>query len=487
MPGPYDWIMLAFLFALGASAGSFLNVVVLRLPDIDIPADATLWQSFRKQLHGLSYPPSHCPKCGYQLRWYDNFPVLGWIWLGGKCRKCKLPISPRYPLTEALVGLLFAGFYATFFLLGPAWGPPTPVQRAGVEVRVESLPREVHYGMATPAEEEAALAELIPGFAIPPGAQISSAWLEESAAAGRIEVVAAFRLPASLEDDWPVFAVVLLLTWCLVAASLIDFGHYYIPRWLSYLPAIAGLLVHTLWDQPGAPLSLMVGPVACAWAVGAGAGWLLGLVMLRKGLLRRSFRDGMPLLESERDAAGHEEPTAEEWREIKALTRREIGWELLFLLLPIGLGAACAVFAVHGPGQGIWESLAGSRAASAFCGSLLGGLVGGGVIWIVRVLGSLGFGREAMGLGDSDLMFGIGCCLGAGIAGIALFPAAIVGVVFAVGRLLMRSRHEIPFGPYLAIASLGMVVVWNGFYDWISPSFEGLRQLLGPAGPILGL
>lgn len=485
MPAPFDWIMLAFLFALGASTGSFLNVVVLRLPDIRIPENAGLWESFRRQLHGLSYPPSHCPKCNYQLRWHDNFPVFGWVWLGGKCRQCKLPISPRYPLTEALVGLLFAGFYMTFFLLGPAFGPPTPVREAAVEVSAEALPDEVRFGLAPPQEEEAALRGLMPDYMIPPGAQVSDVWLEDASTAGQIRVVAGFRAQATPADHWPVLAMVLLLTWCLVAASLIDFAHYYIPRWLSYLPAIVGVMVHTMVDELGAPLSVIVGPVGCAWAVGGGVGWVLGLVLLKIGVLRRSFREGMPLLESERDAAGHGEPTPEEWCQIKKLTRREMGWELLFLALPIGLGLGCAIWAVNG--GGLWQDIAANRAASAFCGSLLGGLVGGGVIWIVRVLGSLGFGREAMGLGDADLMFGIGCCLGAGIAGVALFPAAVVGLVFAVGRWVVRSRHEIPFGPYLAIASLAMVVLWNVFYDWVSPSLDGLRLLLVPIGPILGL
>ena len=73
------------------------------------------------------------------------------------------------------------------------------------------------------------------------------------------------------------------------------------------------------------------------------------------------------------------------------------------------------------------------------------------------------------------------------LAGVALFAAWIVGVVFAVGRWVVRSRHEIPFGPYLAIASLGMVVAWNGFYDWVWPALEGLGVVLGRWGRLLGL
>lgn len=87
---------LAFAITLAAIAGlclgSFLNVVAYRLPA------------------GLSLlaPPSSCPGCGTHIRPYDNVPVLSWLALGGHCRSCDTSISPRYPLTEAVTGALFA-------------------------------------------------------------------------------------------------------------------------------------------------------------------------------------------------------------------------------------------------------------------------------------------------------------------------------------------------------------------------------------------
>ncbi|MFE4107780.1 prepilin peptidase [Almyronema epifaneia] len=86
------------IFFLGASIGSFLNVVIYRVPA------------------GLSllYPPSRCPKCQRQLKLYDNVPVLGWLWLRGRCRFCKRPIAVRYPLVEFLMGALFLGAFWHF-------------------------------------------------------------------------------------------------------------------------------------------------------------------------------------------------------------------------------------------------------------------------------------------------------------------------------------------------------------------------------------
>jgi leader peptidase (prepilin peptidase)/N-methyltransferase len=88
--------LIAFDIALaaigGLCLGSFLNVVAYRLPA------------------GVSLvtPPSACPGCGVAIRPYDNVPVVSWLMLGGHCRACDTAISPRYPLTEALTGALFA-------------------------------------------------------------------------------------------------------------------------------------------------------------------------------------------------------------------------------------------------------------------------------------------------------------------------------------------------------------------------------------------
>ncbi len=86
------------VFVLGASIGSFLNVVIYRVPA------------------GLSllFPPSRCPHCLNRLKSYDNVPVLGWLWLKGRCRYCRQPISIRYPLVEAATGLLFLWVFWSF-------------------------------------------------------------------------------------------------------------------------------------------------------------------------------------------------------------------------------------------------------------------------------------------------------------------------------------------------------------------------------------
>jgi leader peptidase (prepilin peptidase) / N-methyltransferase len=83
-------VLIAFAFLLGSVIGSFLNVVIHRVP----------------REMSIANPPSHCPHCQYRLQWYWNLPLLGWLMLRGRCRNCRAPISIRYPIVELLTGLL---------------------------------------------------------------------------------------------------------------------------------------------------------------------------------------------------------------------------------------------------------------------------------------------------------------------------------------------------------------------------------------------
>src|SRR5687768_10713052 len=91
-------IVRAYAIALGLFGGSFLNVVIHRVP------------------RGMSIvrPASHCPACRASLRFYDNVPILSYALLGGKARCCKAKISPRYPLVELVGGLLALAIVEVF-------------------------------------------------------------------------------------------------------------------------------------------------------------------------------------------------------------------------------------------------------------------------------------------------------------------------------------------------------------------------------------
>jgi len=90
LPDGFTWVAAGLL---GATIGSFLNVCIVRLP-----ADQSLIR-----------PRSRCPKCETPVAWFDNIPVVSWFALRGRCRQCRQPISPQYPIVEALVSALWVG------------------------------------------------------------------------------------------------------------------------------------------------------------------------------------------------------------------------------------------------------------------------------------------------------------------------------------------------------------------------------------------
>lgn len=412
-------IYIVFLFAVGACVGSFLNVVVWRLP----------------RGESIVSPPSHCPKCGKHLKWYDNLPVVGWLKLRGKCRFCGLPISARYPIIEAITGALFVGYYVAFFMFGIG---PSP--RPGT---------------------------------------VGSGW-----GAGFLNIA----------EHWPVYTLYMLLLCVLLASSLIDAELYIIPLELLWFVGAAGILVHAIIDTPRTPGTLIVPAVSAALAAGGGVGLLISLALLRIKWITPSFADGGPLMEIDREA--HERELAAAKREGRELEsdapqytpsriRAEIRHEMVFLLPPLALAGLFAglVLGVEPVGRA-WDAAVSHYWISGFLGSVLGLLVGGFIVWLTRILGTLAFGREAMGMGDVHLMAAVGAVLGAGASTVAFFLAPFFGLVLAVYLLLTGTKREIPYGPYLSLATAFVMLFYGPIAAWLAPGMTGLRFF---AGQLLGV
>lgn len=111
MPAQSTWLALAFAI-LGLLVGSFLNVVIHRLPvmmqrfDDNCIAEATNQDLPHTTTYNLLIPNSSCPQCGHQITALENIPVISYLFLGGKCSACKTPISMRYPIIELTSGVL---------------------------------------------------------------------------------------------------------------------------------------------------------------------------------------------------------------------------------------------------------------------------------------------------------------------------------------------------------------------------------------------
>ncbi len=139
---------------LGLLVGSFLNVVILRLP----PRMEWQWRRDAREIleepdlydpppPGIVVEGSHCPKCKKPLSWYENIPVLSWVLQGGKCRGCKAPISAQYPLVELLTGLLFLACALRFGFGWQAFGAMLLtsylIALSGIDLRTRLLPDQL--------------------------------------------------------------------------------------------------------------------------------------------------------------------------------------------------------------------------------------------------------------------------------------------------------------------------------------------------------
>lgn len=391
---PLDLTFLIFTILLGSCVGSFLNVVIYRLPAGE----------------SIVTPPSHCPRCGYRLAWFDNIPILAWCWLRGRCRKCALPISVQYPLIELLTAALFGGAYWVFYLsdMRPEW----------------SL-----------------LGVMLTGPAF-------IAYL----------ILLAGLLAATIIDA-RYYIIPLGIPWFITAAAMV------LLPWAGYVEFYAGL--QACHD------SRMYGPlfravhdslpwVSGAWAVGA-AGGMAGLVvanlLVYGDLLPRSFNefvyDENPHLDEHDVFLQHPHP------------RKEMLKECAFLAFPVmGVVWGYALGMGHAADSPIYPVLGG-----VLLGYLAGGAVvwatrilgtfafgkeamGLGDVHLMAAVGAVAGWRTAV------LAFFIAPFLG------------LTWALLSAGaqKMLRRQVRIIPYGPHLAIASVLVIV----FHEPLMAQFSTL-------------
>ncbi len=366
-----------FVFLLGACVGSFLNVVIYRLP-----LGLT-----------LTTPSSRCPICGVHLRFFrENLPILGWFVVRGRCRTCGVKISPVYPMVELCLALLFLALYVAFFTVRPS---------------------------------------------VPFLGEIGGPWWNYN----------------QFYRAWPAFLAIAFLISGLIAMTVIDARTYTIPIQIPLFITATGLLaaavqpatarnLHSVsqWSLPG------VDWLWFAIALGGGLGVIIAWCLLRLGVTKYSFMDYHEFVK-EGDTLG-DYPFA----------RREMGVEALYLcpvIVGLAIGLVVGLTLSQAPPPPLFFQSVG--------GSILGYLVGGGVIWGLRILGTLAFGREAIGLGDVHLLAAVGAVLGWFDPILVFFLAPFSGILWAaasmgIAGVFKRPRRELPYGPHLAVATLVVII-----------------------------
>ncbi len=371
-----DWIYYLFFFALGSCIGSFLNVVIYRLP----------------RGKSLVHPGSACPHCDTPIKPYDNIPLLSWLLLGAKCRKCKGPVSPRYFAVELLTGVLFLGLFIVYF---------NTTLRAGV---------------------------------VP-----------------------------FLNGGWLIYFMGIMLLSVMVAGSGIDLELWIIPLeicWFATIVAVivagaAGYLIETSYLASHYLLpqaSVKTG----ALALGGGVGLIISLVLLKLGLIKRSY-------EGIEDEPWPPIPESQAPKEPKKDTppinhRLESCKEIVFLA-PIVVVAMAALWITQRPAVSqAWANLLNVPAVSGVLGALWGYLIGCGLVWAIRIFGTLAFAKEAMGLGDVHLMGAVGAALGPIPVVLAFFIAPFYGLGWALFQWISRKTRQIPYGPFLSMGTLTVMI-----------------------------
>ena len=377
-----DWIWFVIIFAYGCCIGSFLNVVIYRMP----------------RDKSLITPPSSCPSCGKHIRFYDNVPLFSWLLLGRKCRYCRAPISARYFFIELLTAVVFLGLFIVYFYTD--------------------------------------LRETVQPF---------------------------------LGRGWLIYLLHIILLSAFIAASAIDLEHWIIPLAICWLVTAAGFigsavgpyfidtaLIRAYSLLPSA--SAATGSMAAGGAIGLAISWGL----LASGLLKRSYETDEHAeggqVEQKDNAAKEENP------ELHVNHRLEAFREIIFLT-PI-IACSLAAYWIISSTVSI-ESQNNfpiqHPVVAGFLGSLWGYFIGCGIVWGVRIFGTLAFGKEAMGLGDVHLMGAAGAVIGPILVVVAFFIAPFFGLAWAGFQMFFKKIRQIPYGPFL---SLGIFVVMI-LHDWI--------------------
>ena len=393
-----DWIWFVFIFAFGCCIGSFLNVVIYRLP----------------RDKSLVTPPSACPACGRHIRFYDNVPLVSWLFLGRKCRYCKVSISPRYFIIELLTGLVFLGLFILYFQFN---------LRNGI------------------------------------------------------------RLDAG--GGWFIYLIHIIMLGAFIAASAIDLELWIIPLSICWLVTAAGFIGSAVCVYIIDPVliraySLLPSATANtgALAVGATAGLVISLVLLVSGVLKRSYdsensedlQSSIPEnLKEPDDSAGESKEPAEQHFNHRLEACREI-----IFLLPIIVCSGAGLWIIREVAPvGNWSAdFSQHPAISGLLGSVWGYFVGCGMVWGIRIFGTLGFGKEAMGLGDVHLMGAAGAVIGPVYVVVAFFVAPFFGLAWAGFQMFFKKIRQIPYGPFLSLGIFVVIILHDWIRDYMSFVFD---------------
>ncbi len=359
----------------------------------------------------ILHPSSRCYACGTRVQWYDNLPIIAWLALRGRCRWCGTSFSSRYLWSEIAVGALTAAtwWYACY--------GGFPVLRDGVwQASFAPAMGWISIGMPVPVAMGLAFGCLLP------------------------------------------------LVWLGYVASMIDHDHEIIPDELTIpFQFVAPFLAAGALT----PLALESKPWPAHWLVIESMGvsrvdpatflihaWLIiggALAFLALTLVAFRWIYGARL--------GHEAWDEGSHRAI----RTGLWWFIGCTLVQLAVCSALALLIEPGA-KASWLGLFPVLLAQ----SILGSIAGWAIPWLVGLLGSLGFRKNAMGQGDVKFLAPVGAFLGPLGVLYTFFAAAIVGTAIGVPKLIITGSRRLRFGPCLALGALVVLAVGGIIHQWFS-------------------
>jgi len=427
-----DWIWLVYIFAFGCCVGSFLNVVIYRLP-----RDMSIIK-----------PPSSCPGCGKRIRFYDNIPLVSWLVLGAKCRYCKAAIRPRYFLIELLTGSVFLGLFILYFRTGflpdmePFWAGGWFIYLLHITLLAAFI---------------AASAIDLELWVIP----LSICWLVT--AAGFIGSAAGGYLidPLVIREYW-LLPIATAKTGSLAVGATAGLV-------ISLVLLATGLLKRSYETED--PASSATTP------------WQEEEIENRPQTTENrpqttADREQKPVLsEAEGTEDREQNPVLSEAEGTKEQIEPQINHRLetcreIVFLLPI-IACSIAAYRIIG-GRDWWVNFLQYPAAAGLLGSVWGYFVGCGIVWAIRIFGAFVFGKEAMGLGDVHLMGAAGAVTGPVFVVVSFFIAPFFGLGWAGFHMFFKKIRQIPYGPFLSLGVFIAMILHDRIRDYINFVFEPL-------------
>jgi leader peptidase (prepilin peptidase)/N-methyltransferase len=264
------------------------------------------------------------------------------------------------------------------------------------------------------------------------------------------------------ETGYFLYAVHIIMLSALLAASAIDLELWVIPLSTCWLITALGIITSAIAGFVYDPTIIRgydLFPTASAsvaiLAAGALAGFLISLSLLFTGIIKESYGG--------KNCEGIEQQEEKNYNH-----RLEMLKEVIYLL-PIII-CSYAAFKIYGRFPRFadwWIDFSQQPVVSGLAGSIWGYFIGGAVVWATRILGTLTFGREAMGLGDVHLMAAAGAVLGWQMTVVAFFIAPFFGLLWAAFSMFFKKTRQIPYGPFLSMALFLVMIIHDVVINWL--------------------